>query len=251
MKKTFLLLCGAAFLAMSASATTVVWNAAEKLAGIPNSTVVPNIDFGDVTLTLDGNGNADTKWANVASLANAQEPDAVRCLRVYFQNQFVFEGKSDDVRITEIKFTLSEDGRDGEYSTITLHPWDEAEGYGAKIIEGGGSVNYAVPTSVWTGDTNKLIFMPNAGKKMQVRFGEISVTYSGGASVAGIEADNVEINGVDGGVNVTGYNGLVEVYNTLGQKVASAVADGNTTVAAPRGTVIVRAADKTAKVIVR
>lgn len=249
--KKFVLLCGAALLAMSASATTVVWKAAEKLAGIPNSTVVPSIDFGDVTLTLDGNGNAENKWANVASLANAQEEDATRCLRVYFNNQFIFQGKSNDVKITEIKFTLSEDGRDGEYSTITLHAWDEAEGYGAKIIEGGGSVNYAVPTSVWTGDTNKLIFMPNAGKKLQVRFGEISVTYTGGTSVEGIEAANVNISGVDGGVNVSGYNGLVEVYNTLGQKIASAVADGNTTVKAPKGAAIVRTSEKTAKVIVR
>lgn len=249
MKKSFLLLCGAAFLAMSASATTVVWNAAKELAGIANSTVVPSIDFGDVVLTLDGNGNAENKWANVASLENSQEPDATRCLRVYFNNQFIFQGKTSDVKITEIKFTLSEDGRTGEYSTITLHEWDGE--FGAKIIEGGGTMNYAVPTSTWTGDTNKLIFMPNAGKKSQVRFGEIAVTYTGGSGVEGIEAANVNINAVEGGVNVTGYNGLVEVYNTLGQKVAAAVADGNTTVGAPQGTVIVRAGEKTAKVIVR
>lgn len=249
MKKSLLLLFGAAFLALTASAETVVWKAAEKLAGIPNSTIVPEISFGDVTLTLDGNGNAENKWANVASIANSQDADATRCLRVYFHNKFIFKGNSSDVKITEIKFTLSEDGLDGEYSTRLLGAWDGE--YGSKIVEGGGNIEYGAPTSVWTGDTNEFVFIPNDGKNQQVRFAEIAVTYTGGASVEGIGADDINISGVAGGVSVSGYNGVVDVYNVLGQKVASAVADGNTTVAAPQGAVIVRTAGKTAKVIVR
>ena len=69
--------------------------------------------------------------------------------------------------------------------------------------------------------------------------------------VEDIAADNgAVILGGNGVVGVANYNGSVEVYDLLGRLVAKANVNGNASVAAPAGIVIVKAGNKVAKVAV-
>ena len=60
-----------------------------------------------------------------------------------------------------------------------------------------------------------------------------------------------EIYGAAGAVVVKDFEGTVEVYNMMGMQVAKVAVNGNATVAAPAGMVIVKAGNTVAKVVVR
>lgn len=72
---------------------------------------------------------------------------------------------------------------------------------------------------------------------------------SGVQNVNGAEAAVVK--GMIGAISVTGFEGVVEVYNTLGQLVAIAPVAGNAEIPAHAGLAIVKAGDTVVKVIVK
>lgn len=72
-----------------------------------------------------------------------------------------------------------------------------------------------------------------------------------GAAVNAVKGANASIAGGLGAIRVTDYNGVVEVYNLFGQKVAKAAINGEGTVAVPAGINIVKAGKTAAKVVVR
>lgn len=65
------------------------------------------------------------------------------------------------------------------------------------------------------------------------------------------DVNNAVICGTTAGVLVNGYEGNVEVYNTMGGLVAKTVVNGEAYIAAPKGIAIVKAGNKVAKVLVR
>jgi hypothetical protein len=75
------------------------------------------------------------------------------------------------------------------------------------------------------------------------------------ADESGVEAINgasdVAIVGIVGAISVVGYEGTVEVYNTLGQLVSATPVAGNALIPARAGLVIVKAGKTVAKVIVK
>ena len=71
------------------------------------------------------------------------------------------------------------------------------------------------------------------------------------SSVESLNGAAVAVAGTTGAIEVYNCNGRVAVYTVDGRKVADQTANGNATIPAAAGIYIVRAADKTAKVIVK
>ncbi len=65
-------------------------------------------------------------------------------------------------------------------------------------------------------------------------------------------ADNVSVTAVEGGIEIAGVLGTVNVYSVDGRLAATIEADGTVaTVSLDNGVYIVKAANKTAKVVVK
>ncbi|MDE6306776.1 MAG: hypothetical protein K2L90_09340 [Muribaculaceae bacterium] len=81
----------------------------------------------------------------------------------------------------------------------------------------------------------------------------VKVDRNGGAGVESVggELDSVSVVGMTGAVTVNGFEGVVEVYNLVGQLTAKANVDGAAEIAVPAGVAIVKAGNVVAKVIVR
>ncbi len=77
------------------------------------------------------------------------------------------------------------------------------------------------------------------------------VVKTSGIDTLGDSAESVSVNGMVGAVSVTGFDGVVEIYNTLGQLVAIAPVSGNAEIPARAGLAIVKAGNVVAKVIVK
>ena len=72
-----------------------------------------------------------------------------------------------------------------------------------------------------------------------------------GSATVGVENNAAAVYGTRGAINVTGYEGRVDVYSIAGQLVNSQIIGSNSQIAMPQGVYIVKIANNATKVIVK
>lgn len=114
-------------------------------------------------------------------------------------------------------------------------------------VDANGEANLLIPVIAhFPGDPENNIEGQDLG--VNVTF---STSKSSGIADAKTDDSDAVIYGTEGAVKVAGVEGTVSVYTTVGVKVAEEQVNGEATIAAPKGIVIVSTPARTAKVVVK